>query len=286
MKLVVGILAAIAAVNASTCADCTATCNTDQTLTITIPYHRTASILSLEYGTCNSTSVGVRGADSQNATDNSFEVILDMAACDMDSKLRTLEYNQTVTNIRIGVDSDGAELEFSRYEFDSWCSYNDTYEIVFNYGTLSTDGQTFNETGGEIGYKFEIKACAEATCANFTDEYSKKGGETITLAIQTTSDHWDSDTKKFAPVDCTVKDTDNDLTYILFSTGSADECNNTDVAFDIEYSNGKWIFSHILFLLGSYESSTFQLVCNVVVCDATQTDSKCNGIAGFCGTSY
>lgn len=283
-----GLIASLAAVyGAEECTDCTATCGEDQTVQITIPYDRNAEILGLEYGSCNATSDGVRGTEQDSVTKD-FEITLSMDDCGMGGTLRALEYDQTVANIRVGVKSNDMELEFTRYQFNTWCSYNDTYEIVFDYGTLTTDDQHFNQTGGEIGYKFSIAACDDDKCGNYTTESNQKGGSMIKLGIHTTSSHFDTDSKKFAPTGCAVKDTGNSLEYQLFGTDSNTTCTNDDVSFDIAYepSNNHWIIDHILFLLGSYDSSTFQLVCSVVVCDYDQADSRCNDVATNCGTSY
>lgn len=291
MKLAIAsILAASATAtdwsNAAVCSDCNATCNDDQTLTIVIPYTRTAQILDLEYGNCNASSAGV--TNTAQAGDNSFTVNFDMARCDMDSRLRAIEYDQTVANIKIGMSSNGMQLEFARYQFNTWCSYDDTYEVIFDYGTLTTDKQTFNETGGEIGYVFLIQAYDSAYNAVVSSP-TNKGGEMIYLSMTTNSSHFDTATKKFAPVDCAVQDMDNvGLNYTLFTTDSNAGCTNSDISFSISYneSDNSWRFEHVLFLLGNHEQSTFRLVCNVVVCDYDNVSSSCNDIAGFCGTSY
>lgn len=269
---------------ATNCTECTATCNTDQTVDITIPYHRVAMILSLSYGSCDITSDDVRVEQDDDTFE--FTVKLDAAKCDMDGKLRTLEYDSTVADIRVGANSTGIELEFSRFQFNTWCSFNDTYQISFDYGTLSTDDQFFNETGGEIGYAFIIEACTNSTCEEYSTDFETKGGEQIHLGLHCTSSHFDYTTKKFAPTGCMVKDVNNTLEYTLFGTADAEACTNDDVEFAIAYSNMVWMFEHVLFLLGNYESSTFQLTCTVIVCDYDQTDSKCNKIATACGTSY
>lgn len=290
MKLAYALLASVASA-VDVCTNCTAECNNDQSVTITIPYHRTAEILSLTYGDCNVTSAGVRGADAQ-LSDNSFSISLDMASCNMDSKLRSLDYDASVTDIVVGVNSQTMQLEFSRFQFDTFCSYDDTYVVEFNYGNLTTDEQLFNETGGEIGYVFSIDACAAQDCdpnAFLTQLSTNKGGEMIYLALRTTSSHFDQSTKKYAPTDCKVEETTTSgLEYTLFTTADSAGCTNTDIGFAISYdaASNQWEFEHVLFLLGSQETSSFKLVCNVVVCDYDKVSSLCNTAATSCGTSY
>lgn len=285
MKLIFASLFAAAAYAADPCDDCEATCNDDQSITISIPYDREAAVLSLDYGNCNKSADGVR--IEQNTTTNEFTITLQMADCDMDSTLRTIDYDQSVTDIRIGVDSQGQELEFSRFQFNTWCSYDDTYEVEFNYGTLSSDVQEFNETGGNIGYAFTISACVTSSCNSYISssaDQPAKGGDLIYLGLYTTSAHWDADTKKFAPINCTISDTTNDIDYVLFDSESSDSCHNDDVGLYMWYNNtaSRWEFNHILFLLGSYESSTFSLKCNIVVCDYDSSSSQCNDVMDNC----
>jgi len=281
---------AIAGVSAiDVCTDCDAECMDDQTVTITIPYHRSASILSLTYGNCTVDSVGVRGADAQLG-DNSFEISLDMASCNMDSKLRSLEYDASVTDIVVGKESQGMTLEFSRFQFNTFCSYDDTYIVEFEYGNLTTDDQMFSGSGGDIGYAFSIDACSNSTCEELITELStNKGGEMIYLALRTTSAHFDEATKKFAPIECKVQETTTvGLEYTLFTTADSAGCTNDDIGFAISYDaeQNQWEFEHVLFLLGAFETSTFKLVCSVVVCDYDQVDTLCNTAATSCSTSW
>jgi hypothetical protein len=272
------------------------TCNEDNTLTVDITYDMTAEILELHYGSCDAS--GVRGTDQNSEFD--WTLTFDVTACGMDSKLRTLDYNQTAT-IRVGRISGGTELTLANFDVDSFCSYTATYTVNFDYGTLTTEGHSFDSTGGLIDLDIKIKSYE----SSFDNEMSSatQGGEMIYLGMTVQNEGFNhgsfggSTGKVFAPQSCSVSDKANELHYTLFdtrdSTGedssdSSDDtegsCNNPDVQLTMTYDSAShmWRISHILFLLGNHRTSTFELSCDVVVCDQGGDHSACDDVYDAC----
>merc|ERR1719219_2495455 len=88
------LLASALAALVSATNDITATCNADNTITVDLTYDdHTVDILSATYGTCDETTI-----NRDNLSDrSSYTFTLDPASCDMEDKLRTLDYNQTAS---------------------------------------------------------------------------------------------------------------------------------------------------------------------------------------------
>jgi hypothetical protein len=271
-------LAACLAIQAAATDVFTMYCNDDNTLSLHVPYDKRAQILTLNYGDCDINSDGVRIMD-QNMTDYSLEAVLDVTDCNMDSKLRSITYNQT-GDLTIGRDSNGTHLTFSEYTLDAFCTYTDEYTITFDYGSLAASTADFTASGGNIGVEFDVKSYNDDFSNQTTS--STKGGEMIHLGLFVISEGFNHDAKLFAPKNCTVTDTDNDMSYTLFDTTTG-SCDNSDIELSVSYndSTDMWEIEHILFLLGSYTSSTFQLSCTVKVCDA-KAPEDCQSIIDMC----
>merc|ERR1711881_269332 len=88
--------------------------------------------------------------------------------------------------------------------------------------------------------------------------------------------------KVFAPVSCSVSDKTNDLKYTLFDT--ADSCANNDVDLNVNFNEeaNMWTISHTLFLLGNYRKSSFELSCDVIVCEKSGDSAACKAVAKAC----
>jgi len=197
-------------------------CNDDNTIDVSIDYDQRAEILDFEYGTCTKDNVGTawRGNLTQQP-DFGWKFTLDADTCNMNDKLRSLKYNQTM-NVRVGRKSSGnLELTLANFEIDSYCTYSSTYKVEFDYGTLEAESVTFASDAGLINLTFALKSYN----TNFSAEqaHEKKAGKFINLGLTVESDNFDyaediasSKTGKvFAPKKCQVVD-ENNFEYTLF----------------------------------------------------------------------
>jgi hypothetical protein len=253
--------------------DITATCNDDNTITVDLTYDdHTVDILSATYGSCNETVINRDGASDQS----SYTFTLDPAACDMEDKLRTLDYNQTA-NFVVGRKDGDTEIVFATFEIDSYCSYQAEYTVTFNYGPVDATNYDFDQSGGLISLNFYIQSMNSAFDAEETP--SNTAGDTIYLKLQLNStanadfdDAANMDAtsgKNFVPTMCMVTDGTNN--YTLFDASS--KCTNDFIDLDINYNAGSgqsWEISHTLFLLDDERQSSYTLSCTVLVCDMSQ----------------
>jgi len=292
MKLL-GIAPFLAIARAATEDGIIVTCEDDNTISVSIEYDHEAEILELVYGDCNKDSDGIKGADEQNS-EQGWDMVFNVTACNMDNKLRTLDYNQNST-VRVGRLSQDFELTMATFEIDSFCQYTASYTIKFDYGTLETDDHEFTESGGVVGLDIVIQAYG--TSAYESSSVSPtRAGNTIYLGMTITNegilyndDSTDRSGKQFAAESCLVNDTGNNWQYTLFDATSDGDCKNDDIDFVINYDAVKhmWQFQHTLFLLGDYRQSSFELVCEVLVCEATAEANRCDAINELCvGVEY
>lgn len=286
--LLVGAVAAGGGAQDSEPVQFVAECHDDNMLTVEIPFFRPAEIRELTYGICNKNSTGITGLD-QNPGDFSFSVTLDMAECDMDSRLRTIEYEQVVY-FRIGKMStdittgEEKELNFAEFVVESYCEVEDTYEVVFDYGQLTVVKDNFTDSAGGVNISFIIRAYNSDF--NSTDDHSTIAGDMIYLGLTLADDQpFDWDSKTFAPEMCRVYDTVNSLEYTLFDASVTNGCQNDDVDLTVGYNSTThmWTFQHILFLLADEDESTFLLKCTVKVCDKSIPANSCDAIKTECG---
>jgi len=258
-------------------------CNGDNTIDVSIDYDQKAEILSFEYGSCTKDNVGRANLTQQ--ADFGWKFTLDVDLCNMNDKLRTLQYNQTMS-VRVGKKSQTMELTLANFQIDSYCTYTSSYKVKFDYGNLEAETISYSKDAGLVNLTFAIKSYN----ANFSTEEanSKQAGEIVNLGLSVTSDNFNhaediatSKTGKvFAPKKCVVSD-NNAQTYTLFD--SEDNCQNKDIDFSIDFAQEKnmWQFSHILFLLGDYRTSKLSLSCDVIVCDKQKSDD-CDAVVKSC----
>jgi hypothetical protein len=276
-KYIIGLLAATAQAF-------DVTCNDDNTLTVYFPFHKEAVLLTATYGTCITPDAdGI--AWRQDSDDLSFTVELDVTRCGMDSNLRTLEYSQSA-RFTVGRTHNGQALQFADFVVDSYCSYDDVYEITFDYGTLSTASQTFNDTGGTIILQFSIDAYDENYEGKLSiEDQPSTGGEMIYLGLTIVEGQgFNYDAKTFVMSACSVEDVENtELSYTIYDTDDFG-CENDAVDLSVGYDSTSniWQMSHVLFLLDDVSQSQFSLSCTVIVCDAARSDT-CDTVKQMCG---
>lgn len=262
-----------------------AICHDDNTLSVYVPFDRTASILELNYGSCSVDSAGV--SNLAQASDFSFNVTLNMADCDMDNTTAALGYLQ-VADLRVGRSSVDittnvtTELSFATFDLDSFCSIVEEYDVVFSYGNLTVVEKNLTEIDGNATISFSINAY-DSTYNTSGVDHSTVAGNRIYLGLIVTSSGFNYAEREFAPVHCTIEDTLFGFTYTLFNNEITDGCTNNDVDLLVDYNSGKnmWQIEHILFLLGDTDESTFTLKCKVIVCDIDAV-SQCDTIKTKC----
>ena len=267
------LLASALAALVSATNDITATCNADNTITVDLTYDdHTVDILSATYGTCDETTI-----NRDNLSDrSSYTFTLDPASCDMEDKLRTLDYNQTASFV-VGRKDGATEIVFATFEIDSYCSYTAEYTVTFQYGPIDATNYDFDQSGGLIALNFYIESMNSAFDAKQTP--SSTAGDTIYLKLQlnsTANGGFDdaasmnaTSGKAFVPTMCMVTDGTNN--YTLFDASS--KCTNSFIDLDINYNAGSgqnWEISHTLFLLDDERQSSYTLSCTVLVCDMSQ----------------
>jgi len=256
-----------------------ATCEPDNTITVAINHDINATILSASYGSCNLTSDGLSGFDAENV--KSWTGSLSPSRCDMDGKLRNLKYNQTA-EFTVGRSAAGKDLVFSTYNVDTYCEYQATYTINFDYGSVSAATVDFTGSGGLIGLNFFVESTNEHF--NKSQTASDKAGDDIYLKLalnDTANKNFDyadnykaTSGKFFVPTKCFVSDK-NSNNFTLFDV-SKEECSNSVIDLAVSYDNDghAWQFQHILFLLNNQDSSKYTLTCDILVCDL-QKGSDC-----------
>jgi len=266
--------------------DISVVCNSDNTIDVDVKYDKKAEVLSFQYGDCTVDSTNHRINFTQKS-DFGWSLKLDVDACNMNDKLRTLEYNQTAT-MRVGRKSGASELTLANFDIDSYCTYTASYKVKFDYGNVEAEAHTFQSDAGLINLTFALKSY-KANNYSVEETHPTQAGETIYLGLSITNKGFDhaadisnsATGKVFAPESCTVKDETNSAEYTLFN--QAGNCANDDVDLDIKYDQdmNMWQFSHTLFLLGNHRASTLGLECTVIVCDR-QDASKCDAIVSKC----
>jgi type VI protein secretion system component Hcp len=304
MKLIsLGALSSLYVASATVESGIEVTCNDDNTLEFAITYDHVAEILEFNYGSCNLDSI----RDSQKAQDSDldFTFSLDVSTCDMDSNLRTLQYNQTA-DIRLGRKAGAQEITLAHFDVDATCEYTHRYTVTFNYNTITSEAHQFDQSGGLIGLNFEIDSYN--SLFNETAAAPNTGGETIYLGLKLDEDlnegfdhaeHYlnSRDGKVFVVERCSVSDTGNNIEFTLFDAAPEDSnvaatCGNehvnlivgcehcVDAVHDADHVP-MWTIQHTLFLLGDHKESTFQLSCDVLVCDMQKSDD-CNAVLTVC----
>merc|ERR1712048_469094 len=252
--------------------DITATCNADNTITVIINHDIDAKVLSASYGSCNLTSTGISGFDTDNV--KTWTGTLEPSRCGMEGNLRNLKYNQTA-EFTVGRSAAGKDLVFSTYNVDTYCEYTAFYTVTFDYGSISAESHKFDGTGGLIGLNFYVQSTNEHF--NETKTSSSQAGEAIYLKLalnDTANKNFDyaenvlaSSGKAFVPTKCFVTDS-NGSNFTLFDTIEND-CSNDVIDLVVSYDNDahSWNIKHTLFLLDSQDSSDYTLTCEIMVCD-------------------
>lgn len=258
-------------------------CNNDSTISIQLPYTRVAEIIDLEYGDCNATSAGVR-IGTQDPTTFLFEITLDVNSCN-GGVLRNLVYNQTA-EISVGkLGYDNTKLKFSEFNVDTTCEWVNTYTVKFNYGTLASDDYKHDSGSGIVDLTFDMYAYNEYWNETVTSTTVRRAGHTINLGLNINSTHNVQDPdKQFAIKTCKATTVgQSSIAYTLFDATTS--CENPYINLSLSFVNGMWRIQHILFLIDSQVQSTYELSCDVIVCDVDMPTSQnqCTGIINACG---
>lgn len=264
------------------------TCNVNNTLIVKFEYYKAAEIISVQYGNCDMDSVGdvVITKDHPN-----HSILVDINNCGMNPNLGTVNHEHLVKVVLGRETSSGARLTFARLDVEAECAYVNDYSVAYMYGTLFAHQEVFDNNVGKVLFDFSIDAYEQADFLQVSAVAPTQAGSMIHLGITVTTAGFNHERMKFIPKSCLVtevksdteiQDTGAEKTYTLFDDTMA--CTNTDINLVMDYNHTShvWEVSHILFLLGHYTSSSYELVCDLVVCDYEQTDSDCNTIARQC----
>jgi len=263
-----------------------AVCNDDNTIDVTINYSEPSQILSATYGSCNKTQLGGTSGTSKT----SWSIEMDPARCDMESKLRNLVYNQTAS-FTLGRTDGDVDIVFATMEVESYCNYTSEYTVSFSYGPVNADDYKFDTSGGLIDLQWVLISVNSAGTG--IQDPSSTAGDTVHLLLGVSyAPHPgfvhaipfsnQSTGMVYVPTKCEVTD-DASNSYTLFETTNDAKCTNDIIDLDISYVvNGPlcgstcnyWRFSHTLFLLNSETISSYELSCNILLCDA-QRISEC-----------
>jgi len=278
------ILASTLAALSSASSSITAKCEDDNTISVVINHDIEGKILKASYGSCSMSDAGIDGFSGDHNT--TWTGTLYPSRCNMDGKLRNLQYNQTA-EFTVGREDDGKQLVFTTYDVDTFCEYKNTYTVTFDYGTINADEKIFTGDGGLIGLQFYVESTNEYF--NQSQAVSKQAGDTVYLTLQLNdtangnfnhAENFEATTgKAFLPTKCFVADSGSNKNYTLFDTG-ATECSNEIIDLVINYDSDAhmWQIQHTLFLLDNEITSTYSLTCDVLVCDMQKGDD--------CKTAY
>merc|ERR1739848_468663 len=177
-------------------------CNTDSTITVFIPYDKPAELLTVSYGKCN--NVSDITIEKEGANNYDFKITMDIVRCEMDNKLRTLDYNQTA-EFTVGRYLGDTAIHFSDFAVKSYCSFESEYKVVFEYGNITESGQTFTGSGGKVNLTFDMQAYS-SDYSGVLSQAPTQAGDMIYLGLKVNNTNFD---KLFTPTKCEVVSSNN-----------------------------------------------------------------------------
>merc|ERR1712179_28083 len=267
-------------------------CNGNNTITVTVQHTKQLELVALSYGTCNENSAGIRYTQDAN---HKIEITLQVTPCGMDSNLRTSEYSHNMI-FKLGHNDDGMTLFYSEYTADVSCSYITEYDIRFSYGLeMPVDNMTsftgdsdddLETTAGIVNeIQFNVKAYTNGTYLEATSTPNNKAGQTIYLGI--TASHGNvsnfnmsSLDLSYAPIQCDVVDVSDDSNALQLYHYEQNNCENVVIDLKVGYIEALDMITieHTLFLINHKQSSSFDLMCSVRVCDTSIMANACDSM--------
>lgn len=306
MKLIYATLAA--AVAANTQEPVESKCHDNGILEIKIPYTKADSqLLAVNVGTC--TSVDSEFVKfSQDSTHATVEVTMDGCAANFPVGHPTRD-DPTISNPKFqtrsqskpnlpfiagfatftvdleigGKDAAGNDLSIYKGQINTECGTETDYTVTFNYGNIKLQSSKDELREGTYNTEpFQIKAYTDNTYATEQTSLPSLAGEPIFLGISPSRAEFRFDRYDFAVLGCEFKNTDNDQATTLFAH-DANNCGNPFVELAMSYSEPKFQFTHKLFVFGTKTSdSSFELTCNIKLCDANAASTTCKTVASNC----
>lgn len=265
-----------------------AVCENDGTISVKLDYAKTSEILELSYGSCNLTSSGVSGFSGLSS--NGWNGTLDSSRCDMESNLRTLEYNQTGTFTVGRKLPDGHRIVFANFDLQTYCSYVSEYTVLFNIGDIESAGGLYDALGNKAEEPTnpleDLVFDFSSYNSNFTEKQnmSNVAGSMINLGITASSsnpnitmEELTSAGAAIAPTSCIVATADKSKNYTIFDT-SAKKCSNDFIELSVSrHVNGGQQMIQIQYRLFMFQSSGksgasgYQLTCTTLTCGSAAT---------------
>jgi hypothetical protein len=262
-------------------------------LHINIPYDNptTAELLSFESGSC--TGSGASGAHHSYAHDaatSTATLSLDIAACGLSAALyntpytvRNGQYYMATANVTLGANDNGNDLIFYNAVVGAECGAQLDYTVTFNYTQqIVTADQTGCQTGPNGECVLPAYAVYDFTLSEYTDSSfntpsdasnrQTQANEMIYLRLAALNLPAN---KKFAIKTCRF--VDDAVTYPMFDP-STGVCDNRYIDLEWSYQNSAndAFIAHRLFLLAQGDQDSYQLSCDVKVCDRNDHSSDCN----------
>merc|ERR1711981_509065 len=177
------------------------------------------------------------------------------------------------------------------------CGHQDEYTVVFNYQQKI---ETFNQTGCQYGpdgecivpafesYNFTIFEYTNDAFDVRTDEETRQSQANQVIYLAINANDLPSN-KKFAVKNCNF--IDDDISYSMFDATSASDsskCENRYIDLEVSSRNDghRAFLQHRLFLLREGDQDSYELHCQIKVCDKDDLDSDCNEWYHDCADNY
>lgn len=264
---------------------------------IDIPYanERTSNLLKFTAGGCQGSGAGGGAASHSYNYDSAAQkgvLEINIADCGLSDTLyptpyttRTDSYYMAVANVTLGVNDNGHDLIFYNALLGAECGEQLDYTVTFDYAQKIT---TFNQTGCQYGpngecilpafehYNFTITEFTDATYGTAADVNTRQTQANELIYIQIEGVDLPTN-KKFAVKKCDFKDPSNSQVYSMFNPGN-NECDNDYVDLEWAWSTDahQLNIQHRLFLLEQGDQDSYQLECELKVCDKDDSSSDCN----------
>jgi len=266
-----------------------ATCKIDGSIEVRLDYNRTAThILGITYGNCSLGASQITGADSENTAGGWDLTFTNPQSCGMSSLAAAGVLRQKQeAYIYAGMKDGSIDLIMVNYTVDTDCGLTSEFTVNFNYDTNIVDS-SFVGSAGNLNFTFSLDSYNQTYSA--PAPHSTSAGDMVYLGLTVTSADFNhaasiqgaSTGRVFVPKKCTFSGEGYDYT-LYDASGSNGSCSNSIVDLRVVYkaSENMWMIEHRLFLLGEQLTGTYQISCNVLVCDASRP-AACDEVSTRC----
>jgi|ERR1711879_8672 len=170
-----------------------------------------------------------------------------------------------------GVETQGLQIMFTRQKVDLECSHQTTFTATFNFNVIDTKRMDAMHVTNIPSFDLEVFSNENRTVSAAE---SATSGELVygTLISQNLQNG-----KIFMPTICTFSEYNGSRSLELFNSDT--DCGGQMGSFlglEMNFSNGKFLFQYLLFLFSDSYQSSYQLTCEIQICDADDAHSTCN----------